>query len=164
MKKVSAIVSLFLCISLLACAIGNDSKANNLVGISMPTERLERWYLNGHDMKAQLEKAGYRVDLEFAANDESVQIRQIKNMIDEGCRVLVIAPVNGYALTGVLKSAKKKGIKVISHDRLILESDAVSYYITFNKYKVGVVQAEFLLDRLNIKKHSKKNPVYRRLQ
>lgn len=160
MKKVSAIVSLFFCISLLACARGNDSKANNLVGISMPTERLERWYLNGHDMKAQLEKAGYRVDLEFAANDESVQIRQIKNMIDEGCRVLVIAPVNGYALTGVLKSAKKKGIKVISHDRLILESDAVSYYITFNKYKVGVVQAEFLLDRLNIKKHSKKNPVY----
>lgn len=160
MKKVSAIVSLFFCISLLACARGNDSKANNLVGISMPTERLERWYLNGHDMKAQLEKAGYRVDLEFAANDESVQIRQIKNMIDEGCRVLVIAPVNGYALTGVLKSVKEKGIKVISQDRLILESDAVSYYITFNKYKVGVVQAEFLLDRLNIKKHSKKNPVY----
>lgn len=160
MKKVSVIVSLFFCISLLAYARGNDSKANNLVGISMPTERLERWYLNGHDMKAQLEKAGYTVDLEFAANDESVQIRQIKNMIDEGCRVLVIAPVNGYALTGVLKSAKEKGIKVISHDRLILESDAVSYYITFNKYKVGVVQAEFLLDRLNIKKHSKKNPVY----
>ncbi|MBO7638284.1 MAG: sugar-binding protein [Treponema sp.] len=160
MKKVFAIVCLFLCITLFACARENGSVPSKVVGISMPTERLERWNLNGHDMKAQLEKAGYTVDLAFAANEPLVQISQIKMMIDKGCKVLVIAPVDGYALTDVLKAAKEKGIKVISHDRLILKSDAVSYYITFNKYKVGVVQAEFLLDRLNIKKHSKKNPVY----
>lgn len=160
MKKVFAIVSLFFCISLFACARGNDSKSDKLVGISMPTERLERWNLNGHDMKSQLEKSGYTVDLAFADNDVYTQISQIKMMIEKDCRVLVIAPVDGYSLTEVLKPAKEKGIKVISHDRLIMNSKAVSYYITFNKHKVGVVQAEFLLDRLNIKKHSKKNPVY----
>ncbi|MBP5753177.1 MAG: ABC transporter substrate-binding protein, partial [Treponema sp.] len=66
MKKVFAIVCLFLCITLFACARENGSVPSKVVGISMPTERLERWNLNGHDMKAQLEKAGYTVDLAFA--------------------------------------------------------------------------------------------------
>lgn len=160
MKKVFAILSLFLCITLFACAGGNGSVPSKVVGISMPTERLERWNLNGHDMKAQLEKAGYTVDLAFADNDVPTQISQIKKMIDENCGVIVIAPVDGYSLTEVLKPAKEKGIKVISHDRLIMNSKAVSYYITFNKYKVGVVQAEYLIDRLNIKKRTSKNPAY----
>ena len=160
MKKVFAIVCLFLCITLFACARENGSVPSKVVGISMPTERLERWNLNGHDMKAQLEKAGYTVDLAFADNDVPTQISQIKKMIDENCGVIVIAPVDGYSLTEVLKPAKEKGIKVISHDRLIMNSKAVSYYITFNKYKVGVVQAEYLIDRLNIKKRTSKNPAY----
>ena len=160
MKKIFAIVCLFLCITLFACARENGSVPSKVVGISMPTERLERWNLNGHDMKAQLEKAGYTVDLAFADNDVPTQISQIKKMIDENCGVIVIAPVDGYSLTEVLKPAKEKGIKVISHDRLIMNSKAVSYYITFNKYKVGVVQAEYLIDRLNIKKHTSKNPAY----
>ena len=160
MKKLFTAICLIFCVTLLACAKGNDSRPSKMVGLSMPTESLERWDLNGHDMKSLLEKEGYTVDLEFTDNNPLIQIHQIKMMIDEGCRVLVIAPVDGYALTDVLKTAKEKGIKVISHDRLIMESDAVSYYITFNKYKVGIVQAEFLLDRLKIKKHSKKNPVY----
>ncbi len=160
MKKVFAIICLFLCVTLFACAGGNGSKTSKLVGISMPTENLERWKLNGQDMKAQLEKSGYTVDLAFADNDVYTQISQIKMMIEKDCRVLVIAPVDFYSLTDVLKSAKEKGITVISHDRLIMESDAVSYYITFNRYKIGIVQAEYILDRLNIKKHSKKNPIF----
>ncbi len=41
----------------------------NLVGVAMPTKDLQRWNQDGSNMKAELEAAGYEVDLQYAAND-----------------------------------------------------------------------------------------------
>jgi putative multiple sugar transport system substrate-binding protein len=51
----------------------------------------------------------------------------------------------------VLKTAKEKNIAVIAYDRLIMNSDAVSYYATFDNTKVGVMQGEYIESRLNLK-------------
>jgi putative multiple sugar transport system substrate-binding protein len=51
----------------------------------------------------------------------------------------------------VLASAKEKNIPVIAHDRLIMETDAVSYYATFNNQKVGTLQGTYLEEKLNLK-------------
>jgi putative multiple sugar transport system substrate-binding protein len=126
----------------------------------MPTKDLQRWNQDGENMKKQLEKAGYNVDLQFANNDIATQTSQIENMITKGDKVLVIASIDGSALKNVLDSAKKKGIKVIAYDRLIMNSDAVSYYATFDNYKVGTIQGDFLVDRLNLKSRSKADPAY----
>lgn len=137
-----------------------NSDGNKRIGISMPTALLIRWKQDGINLKSELENLGYEVDLAFANNEPITQIWQIDNMIKQNCKVLVIAPVDGYSLTGVLEKAKQKNISVISYDRLIMGTDAVSYYITFDKYKAGVAQAEYLINKLNIKRRSKKNPVY----
>ena len=129
------------------------------VGISLPTKVLQRWNQDGANMKAQLEKAGYAVDLQYAANDIPTQISQIENMVTGGCKVLVIAAIDGSALSNVLDSAKKKGIQVIAYDRLIMNSDAVSYYATFDNYKVGTMQGDYLVDALKLKRLPD-NPVY----
>ena len=71
-------------------------------------------------------------------------------MISGGCEALVIAAIDGSALTEVLKGAKEKGIPVISYDRLIMNSDAVSYYATFDNYKVGAFQGEFIKTALDL--------------
>ena len=55
-----------------------------LVGVAMPTNSLQRWNQDGDNMKAQLEAAGYKVDLQYANNDVAMQISQIENMITEG--------------------------------------------------------------------------------
>lgn len=121
------------------------------VGVSMPTQSLQRWNQDGANMKAELEKAGYEVDLQYAGdNDIPTQVAQLENMITGGCGVLVIASIDGSALTEVLKSAKDKNIPVIAYDRLIMNSDAVSYYATFDNYKVGRFQGEYLRDALDL--------------
>jgi putative multiple sugar transport system substrate-binding protein len=79
------------------------------------------------------------------------QVSQIENMISGGCEALVIAPIDGFALTEVLKGAKEKGIKVISYDRLIMNSDAVTYYATFDNSKVGQEQGKFIEEKLDLK-------------
>ncbi len=124
--------------------------ASNLVGVAMPTKDLQRWNQDGANMKAQLEEAGYEVDLQYAANDIATQVSQIENMISGGVQCLVIASIDGEALGTVLEQAKAAGIPVIAYDRLIMNSDAVSYYATFDNWDVGVKQGEFIVKALDL--------------
>ena len=122
----------------------------NLVGVAMPTKDLQRWNQDGENMKKQLEAAGYTVDLQYAANDIATQVSQIENMIANGCEVLVIASIDGEALGTVLDQAKAANIPVIAYDRLIMGSDAVSYYATFDNWDVGVKQGEYIVKALDL--------------
>lgn len=130
---------------------GEAAEGAAKIGVSMPTQSLQRWNQDGTNMKEQLEAAGYTVDLQYAGdNDIPTQVSQIENMIAGGCDALVIAAIDGSALTEALKGASENNIPVISYDRLIMNSDAVSYYATFDNYKVGQMQGEFIRDALDL--------------
>ncbi|MBO4844787.1 MAG: substrate-binding domain-containing protein, partial [Lachnospiraceae bacterium] len=113
---------------------GGSSSGAKKVGVSMPTKDLQRWNQDGANMEKELKAAGYEVDLQFANNDVQQQVSQIENMISNGCDVLVIAAIEGSSLGEALDMAKKANIPVIAYDRLIMNSDAVSYYATFDNY------------------------------
>ncbi len=120
------------------------------VGVAMPTKDLQRWNQDGENMQKQLEAAGYEVDLQYASNDIPTQVSQIENMISSGAKVLVIASIDGDSLGTVLEQAKEQGVAVIAYDRLIMNSDAVSYYATFDNYMVGTKQGEYIRDQLDL--------------
>lgn len=122
-----------------------------LIGVSMPTKDLQRWNQDGENMKKELEAAGYTVDLQFASNDIPTQVSQVENMIAGGCKLLVIASIEGDSLGTVLEQAKENDVKVIAYDRLIMNSDAVTYYATFDNYLVGQKQGEFIEEQLDLK-------------
>ena len=160
MKKLIALIMvLALALSMVACGGGsgggtsdNSSDESVLIGVSMPTQSLQRWNQDGENMKAKLEEAGYKVDLQYGGdNDIPTQVNQIENMISQGCKVLVIAAIDGSSLTEVLKQAKEQNIPVIAYDRLIMNSDAVSYYATFDNFQVGVIQGQYIETALNLK-------------
>ena len=121
-----------------------------LIGVAMPTKDLQRWVQDGDNMKSQLEAAGYTVDLQYAANDIPTQVSQLQNMIANGCKVLVIASIDGSALGTVLEEAKAANIPVIAYDRLIMGSDAVTYYATFDNWDVGVKQGTHIVEALDL--------------
>ena len=121
-----------------------------LIGVTMPTKDLQRWNQDGDNMKKELEAAGYEVDLQYASNDVSTQVSQLENQVANGCDLLVVASIDGSSLGEPLKQAKEKGIPVISYDRLLMNSDAVTYYATFDNYKVGQKQGEYLVDALDL--------------
>jgi len=158
MKKI--LVVLLAAAALFATACSKGAGSSTKVGVSMPTKDLQRWNQDGANMKSQLEKAGYTVDLQYAANDINTQISQLENMITGGCKVLVIASIDGSSLSNVLATAQKKKIQTIAYDRLIMDTDAVSYYATFDNYKVGTLQGDYLVDKLGLKSRSASDPVY----
>lgn len=119
------------------------------VGLLMPTQNETRWYNDGFVLEKKMKNEGLDTELFFAGDgDVALQQRQIIRLINEGCDALVIGCIDGQALVDVLKEAKKKNIKVISYDRLITGSDAVSYYATFDNAKVGELQGRYLISKL----------------
>ena len=133
-----------------AAPADDAAAAGGLVGVAMPTKDLQRWNQDGDNMKAQLEAAGYEVDLQYANNDVATQVSVLENMIANGCQLLVIASIDGSALGTVLEQAKEAGIPVIAYDRLIMNTDACSYYASFDNYKVGTMQGEYVRDALDL--------------
>ncbi|MBW3070179.1 sugar ABC transporter substrate-binding protein [Actinomyces sp. 594] len=120
------------------------------IGVAMPTKSSERWIKDGSNIKAQLEELGYNVDLQFAEDDIPTQTNQIDNMITQGVNLLIIAPIDGTALSGQLDSAGEAGIPVISYDRLIRDNENVSYYTSFDNYDVGTQMGTSLLIGMGI--------------
>ena len=120
------------------------------VGVCMPTKDLQRWNQDGANMEKELTDAGYEVELQFASNDPATQLNQIKTMIGNGCQVLVISAIEGDSLGEALDMAAEYEIPVIAYDRLLMNSDAVSYYATFDNYMVGTVQGTYVKDTLDL--------------
>ncbi|MDO4320889.1 MAG: sugar ABC transporter substrate-binding protein [Lachnospiraceae bacterium] len=127
-----------------------SAEEKGVIGVAMPTQDLQRWNQDGENMKAQLEEKGYTVDLQYAGNEVQTQVSQIENMIANGDQLLVIASIEGDSLGTVLAQAKEAGIPVIAYDRLIMNTDAVSYYATFDNYLVGKTQGQYLVDALDL--------------
>ncbi len=121
-----------------------------MVGVAMPTQTSERWIADGEAVEAGLRELGYQVDLQFANDDIPTQSQQIDQMITNGADVLIIAAIDGTALSSQLQAAADAGIKVISYDRLIRDSGNVDFYVTFDNYNVGVQQATSLLVGLGV--------------
>ena len=146
MKKILAIL---LCV-LMVCGCASVMAEGQKVGISMPTKDLQRWNQDGANMQKMFEEAGFVVDLQYAANDEQIQLNQVTSMINNGCDVVIIAAITSTSLGSALDLAKEKGIPVIAYDRLLMAHDWVSYYATFNNYAVGTIQGSYIKDQLDL--------------
>ncbi|MGN1171606.1 MAG: multiple monosaccharide ABC transporter substrate-binding protein [Lachnospiraceae bacterium] len=120
------------------------------VGVAMPTQSSERWINDGANMKAQLEALGYEVDLQYAEDDVQAQVSQIENMIASGVDCLVIASIDSSALVNVEAQAKEAGIPIIAYDRLLMDTDAVSYYATFDNKGVGTAIGKYIEEKKDL--------------
>jgi putative multiple sugar transport system substrate-binding protein len=150
MMKAKKLLSLALCGALVASMAVPVLADGQKVGVSMPTKDLQRWNQDGENMENLLKEAGFEVELQYASNDPTTQLNQIKTMIGNGADVLVIAAIEGDSLGEALDMAAEYEIPVIAYDRLLMNSDAVSYYATFDNYMVGTVQGTYVKDTLDL--------------
>jgi len=149
-----------LALTLAACAgegaggggdAGSGAAAEELlVGVAMPTQTSERWIADGDSVRKQLQEAGYQVELQYANDDIPTQAQQVDQMITQGADLLIIAAIDGTALSSQLDAAAAQDIPVIAYDRLIRGSEHVDFYVTFDNFQVGVEQGNALLTGLGI--------------
>ena len=126
------------------------------VGIVLPTREEPRWIQDEARFREALEAAGYEVEILFSQGDSAVELANVEQLITQGIEVLIITPQDGTAAAAAAEAAHAAGVKVISYDRLIRDTDAVDYYVTFDSIAVGEAQAQYLVD----KAEGTDNPLY----
>ncbi|MBN9692610.1 MAG: substrate-binding domain-containing protein [Verrucomicrobia bacterium] len=121
------------------------------IGLSLDTLKEERWQRDRDRFVAKATELGAEVYVQSANSDDSRQMQDVEALISRGVDVMVIVPHNGEAMAKGANAALKAGLPVLSYDRLIRDAD-ITLYISFDNFRVGVLQAEFLVNQLKGRK------------
>ena len=116
------------------------------VGVVLPTREEPRWIQDETRFNDAFEAAGYNVEILFSEGDSAKEKTNVENLITKGVKVIIICPHDGTAAAAAAEAARAAGVKVVSYDRLIRETEAVDYYVTFDSISVGEAQAQYLVD------------------
>ncbi len=116
------------------------------VGIVLPTKDEPRWIQDETRFNDALSAAGYDVEILFSEASSAKEKENVEALITKGIQVLIICPHDGTAAAAAAEEARDAGVKVLSYDRLIRDTDAVDYYVTFDSVAVGAAQGQHLVD------------------
>lgn len=146
MKKfVKGVLTAAMVAATFAGLVSCGNKAKTDVGIVLPTKDEPRWIQDETSFRKLLEgKAS--VELLFSQGDSNKEKQNVESLLNKGIKVLVICPQDGAAAASAVEAAKKDGVKVICYDRLITDTAAVDYYVTFDSFQVGVAQGQYLIN------------------
>lgn len=114
------------------------------IGFSMDTLKEERWQRDKQMVEQRAREVGAVLDVQVANGDDAVQTKQCDNMLTKGVDVLIVAPHNGEIAASIVEAAHRRGVPVISYDRLIRNAD-VDLYVSHQVEKIGAMQAEYAL-------------------
>ncbi|WP_404461127.1 sugar ABC transporter substrate-binding protein [Sutcliffiella horikoshii] len=153
MKKTWKATSLLLVLMLFtamlaACNSSTGGSGSVSVGIVLPTKDEPRWVQDEQRFKDALKDSEYTTEILFSQGSSAKEKENVETLINKGIEVLIITPQDGDAAAAAVEAAKKEGITVISYDRLITNTDAVDYYVTFDSVAVGAAQGQYLIDNV----------------
>lgn len=154
MKKFLAL--LMLVVMMMSFAARSKDSSSVDVGIVLPTKDEPRWVQDEERFKEALKDTDYSVEILFSQGSSAKEKENVDALIAKGIKVLIICPHDGGAAAAAVEAAKAEGIKVIAYDRLITDTDAVDYYVTFDSIAVGEAQAQYLVDNAT----GSGNPLY----
>lgn len=116
------------------------------IGFAIEAMKGERWQTDLEAFQTRAKSLGADVVSADAGGDDDKQFEQVKEMIRGGIDVLVLLPHDSAKAGRIVDAADAAKVKVISYDRLALNSD-VDLYVTFDRQEIGKMQAEYLVQR-----------------
>ncbi len=125
-----------------------QAQEKKIIGFLMDDFNSSRWKHDSSIFAKKVRASGNEIIIRICDSDTALQHKQAQELIDKGANVLVIVAANSIAAANIVKTANKKNIPIIAYDRLILECN-LDYYISFDGEKVGELQAEFILKKIN---------------
>lgn len=143
LKKLNLLLVVVLLLTLVFCNSQIFSASKIKIGLSLPTQREERWVRDKEKMEAEAKRLGVDLRVQITDNDAAKQVAQCENLISQGIKVLILAPHDASSASVIVDKAHKAGIKVISYDRLVMNCD-VDVYISFDNVKVGEIQGQYI--------------------
>ena len=128
MKKFLALI---LCMTMMFSMVGcvrividgedtsSQVTANGTIGLSVSTQNNPFFVSLVEGAKKQAGALGVQLTVADAGDDAAKQTSDIEDLVSSGISVLIVNPVDSDAVTGAVKAAMAKGVKVISVDRAV---------------------------------------------
>jgi len=126
------------------------------VGVILPTKNEPRWIQDETRFNDAFKAAGVEVQILFSDGDSAKEKANVESLISQGVKVIIICPHDATAAAAAAQEARDAGVKIVSYDRLIRDTEAVDYYVTFDSISVGEAQAQYLVDKAT----GTDNPLY----
>lgn len=127
-------------------APAKDDEGTVDVGIVLPTKDEPRWIQDQAKFEEVIKTTDYKTEVLFSQGSSATEKTNVETLISKGIDVLIICAQDAAAAAGTVEEAQKAGIKVIAYDRLITDTEAVDYYVTFDSLEVGKKQGQYLID------------------
>jgi putative multiple sugar transport system substrate-binding protein len=158
MKKILAVLLVAALAALaVTMVVSCKGKGGTLIGIAMPETHVQRWTKDGASLQKEAEARGYRAKAQYGDADQPTQNKQIQSFLTQKAKALVVGCIND-GVSSVIAEASRDKVVVVAYDRIIPNSADYDYYITFNNFKVGVLQAQSIVDGLKLDSASASAP------
>ena len=131
-------------------SVADASESNRKIAISLPDQSSQRWLDDAANMKRGFEAAGCQVITEFADDDAKKQAAQIEEFVKSQADCIVIAPVSSNELADALDQAGEARIPVIAYDSLLMNTDAVSFYLSFDYKGAGILIGQTVIKKAGL--------------
>jgi len=135
------------CTTATARSAGSSDGAG-VIGVSLPSTGEAGWEHAGDAVASELRDRGYRVDLQYAADDARTQASQVQNMLTKGMDAVIVAPLSAEELEGPATIAEEDGVPVLVLGRGLPVAGA-GYAAVVEPEELGRAEARALLDALD---------------
>ena len=147
----------FLIISAVVVLAGCSGDTSTIkIGVSIPETTAPVYTLIKQAMIDGEKDYGIKIlwygvrDAGIKQNLATLETQQIRIMLDEGIRVLILKPVGGKNTYSILKEAERRNVPVITLDRL-LASINVRGHIAVNETGLGEAAAQYAIEKIGYK-------------
>ena len=140
---------------LTSCSNSDDNNNNNQkkVAVLLPDDSsLARWAVDKANLKAIMDMYGFNTTFYVApetAEGAVQQVEQLRSVINDGVKYVVLTAIDYKKIneSGLLE--QHPDVKVVCHDRIILDNPRIAYISSADTKEVGRTQAQFLLNHFH---------------
>ncbi len=113
------------------------------IGLLMDEYNNGRWVHDKELFTEKVSELGGEVYFRASEGDAEKQLEMAKELLQEDLSLLVVIPTDQYKAASIVKLANKRGVPVMSYDRLIKNCN-LNFHISFDNVNVGELQSEYV--------------------
>lgn len=154
MTRLPWICPIILVAVILAGCSGDTSTIK--IGVSIPETTAPAYTLIRQAMIDGQKDYGVKIlwngvrDAGVKQNLATLETQQIRRMLDEGIRVLILKPVGGKNIYSILKEAERRNVPVITLDQLLVSINVLGH-IAVNEIGLGEAAAQYAIEQISYK-------------
>jgi D-xylose transport system substrate-binding protein len=116
------------------------------IGFLIPASVGYRWPLDQEYVEAAALSLNAEVITRSAENDENIQLKQAKELLEMGIDVLIVVAANANTAAAIVRVAHEYNVPVIGYDRLIKNSE-LDYLVTFEGAEIGNLMVNYAISK-----------------